>query len=351
MIRLRNPAPRPLPASLALATAGLAAWGVIEDAGTPRAPVTGYDPLAPAGLTVKFSRERLEIRGHTASADHERALRQLLAQRFSGVELVLDLKPQVLPPEHWSRSSLAVIEAIAATHSASAQLEPREISINGVTTDARAFAVRLAGVRAGLPDDVRLRSDVVAVDAVTVTQACRELVETVAKHQVRFEQSSDVIRTASFASLDRLADAARNCTSLGLRIGGHTDSTGDPAWNLHLSKARAQAVADYLAQRGIAADRLFVAGHGADQPVADNETAYGRSLNRRIEIDVAERRPNAGSNLRSDDLRSDNCRSNDCLPDDYRPGSSAPSGLSSPNNSTSNTKLAPGGIAPRPRSP
>ena len=346
MIRLRNPAPRPLPVSLALAAAGLAAWGVIEDAGTPRAPVTGYDPLAPAGLTVKFSRERLEVRGHTASADHERALRQLLAQRFSGIELVLDLKPQVLPPEHWSRSSLAVIDAVAATHSASAQLEPREISINGVTTDARAFAVRLAGVRASLPDDVRLRSDVVAVEAVTVTRACRELVETLAKHQVRFEQSSDVIRTASFANLDRLADAARSCTSLDLRIGGHTDSRGDPAWNLHLSKARAQAVADYLARRGIAADRLFVAGHGADLPIADNETAYGRSLNRRIEIDVAERRPNAAAEYRSDNDRSDND-----LADDYRPGSSAPSGLSSPNNSTSNTKLAPGGIAPRPRSP
>ena len=346
MIRLRNPAPRPLPASLALAAAGLAAWGVIEDAGTARAPVTGYDPLAPAGLTVKFSRERLEVRGHTASADHERALRQLLAQRFSGIELVLDLKPQVLPPEHWNRSSLAVIDAVAVTHSASAQLAPREISINGVTTDARAFAVRLAGVRAGLPDDVRLRSDVVAVDAVTVTQACRELVETVAKHQVRFEQSSDVIRTASFANLDRLADAARNCTSLDLKIGGHTDSTGDPEWNLYLSKARAQAVADYLARHGIAADRLFVAGHGADRPVADNETAYGRSLNRRIEIDVAERRPNAAAEYRSDNNRSENN-----LADDYRPGSSAPSGLSSPNNSTSNTKLAPGGIAPRPRSP
>ena len=346
MIRFRSPTPRPLPVSLALAAAGLAAWGVIEDAGTPRAPVTGYDPLAPAGLTVKFSRERLEIRGHTASADHERALRQLLEQRFSGIELVLDLKPQVLPPEHWSRSSLAVIDAIAVTHSASAQLEPREISINGVTTDARAFAVRLAGVRASLPDDVRLRSDVVAVDAVTVTRACRELVETVAIHQVRFEQSSDVIRTASFASLDRLADAARSCTSLDLKIGGHTDSRGDPAWNLHLSKARAQAVADYLARRGIAADRLFVAGHGADLPIADNETAYGRSLNRRIEIDVAERRPNAAAEYRSDNDRSDND-----LADDYRPGSSAPSGLSSPNNSTSNTKLAPGGIAPRPRSP
>lgn len=341
MIRSRSLALRPLPLSVALAAVGLAAWTVVGDAGTPQAPAIGYDPLAPASLTVTFSRARLEIRGHTASAAHERALRQLLAQRFAGVELVLDLTPQVLPPEHWSRTSLAVLEAIAATHSASARLEPGKLSINGVTTDAQAFATRLDGIRASLPDAARLRSDVVAVDAATVTQACRELVETLAKQRVRFERASDDIRTASFASLDRLAGAARSCDSLDLRIGGHTDSTGDPDWNLRLSKARAQAVADYLAQRGIAADRLFVEGHGAGRPVADNETAYGRSLNRRIEIDIAERRPNAAVEYRSDNN----------LPDDYRPGSSVPSGLSSPNNSTSNTNVAPGGIAPRPRSP
>lgn len=333
IIRSRSLALRPLPLSLALAAVGLAAWTVIGDAGTPRAPVTGYDPLAPASLTVTFSRARLEIRGHSASPDHERALRELLAQRFSGVELVLDLTPQVLPPEHWNRSSLAVLEAIAATHSASARLEPGKLSINGVTTDAQAFATRLDGVRASLPDDARLRSEVVAVDAATVTEACRELIETLAKHRVRFERSSADIRTASFADLDRLADAARNCASLDLRISGHTDSAGDPDWNLRLSKARAQAVADYLVRRGVVVDRLSVEGHGAGRPVADNETAYGRSLNRRIEIDIAERRPNAAAR-------------------DYRPGySSTASGLSSPSNSTSNTNVAPGGIAPRPRSP
>ena len=346
MTHPRSLALRPLSLSVALAAVGLAAWTVVGDAGTPRAPATSYDPLAPASLTVTFSRARLEIRGHTASAAHERALRQLLAQRFAGVELVLDLTPQVLPPEHWNRTSLAVLEAIATTHSASARLEPGELSINGVTTDAQAFATRLDGIRASLPDAARLRSDVVAVDAATVTEACRELVETLAKQRVRFERASDDIRTGSFASLDRLAGAARSCDSLDLRISGHTDSTGDPDWNLRLSKARAQAVADYLAQRGIAADRLFVEGHGAGRPVADNDTAYGRSLNRRIEIDIAERRPNAAAQYRSDNNRSDNN-----LAGDYRPGSSASSGLSSPSNSTSNTNVAPGGIAPRPRSP
>lgn len=320
---------------MALAAAGLAGWSVIEDDTAPQAPAAAYNPLTPATLVLTATRERLEIRGHTASAAHEQALRQLAARRFAGIETVMDLKPQVLVPEHWDHSSLVVLQALAAAHSASARLEPDAISITGVTTDPPAFAMRLDDIRAVLPTDVQFHSDVIAIDVAVATEACRDLIETIGKHRVRFEQSSADIRTASFGTLDRLADAARSCPSLDLRIGGHTDSAGDPAWNLHLSESRAQAVADYLMQRGVASDRLLVAGHGDRRPVGDNDTPYGRSLNRRIEIEIADESPDARGSGPG-----------------YPPGSSsAPTGLSSPSSSTSNTSVAPGGIAPRPRSP
>ena len=51
-----------------------------------------------------------------------------------------------------------------------------------------------------------------------------------------------------------------------------------------MSQARAQAVADYLIANGVAADRLVVEGRGSSEPIADNDTRYGRSLNRRIEF-------------------------------------------------------------------
>ena len=59
---------------------------------------------------------------------------------------------------------------------------------------------------------------------------------------------------------------------------------GDPAFNLELSRQRAQSVADYLVDGGVALDRLIVEGAGATQPVADNTTSYGRRQNRRIEF-------------------------------------------------------------------
>jgi outer membrane protein OmpA-like peptidoglycan-associated protein len=73
-----------------------------------------------------------------------------------------------------------------------------------------------------------------------------------------------------------------------LRISGHTDSTGNPDKNRELSLARAEAVATYIASKGISRDRLISEGHGADKPIADNATKDGRQQNRRIEFQVVQ---------------------------------------------------------------
>lgn len=69
-----------------------------------------------------------------------------------------------------------------------------------------------------------------------------------------------------------------------IRIEGHTDSTGSKAANLALSMKRAQAVVDYLVNRGVKRARLEAAGRGDYDPVADNSTEAGRTRNRRIEL-------------------------------------------------------------------
>lgn len=66
---------------------------------------------------------------------------------------------------------------------------------------------------------------------------------------------------------------------------GHTDSKGPEAYNQKLSEKRAQAVADYLVNKGVSSDRLTVRGMGETQPITDNATLEGRALNRRVEIE------------------------------------------------------------------
>jgi outer membrane protein OmpA-like peptidoglycan-associated protein len=74
-----------------------------------------------------------------------------------------------------------------------------------------------------------------------------------------------------------------------MEIEGHTDAVGSDQYNLKLSESRANSVRDYLVQSGLTADRIIaVRGLGKVQPVATNDTAEGRQMNRRVEIIIAD---------------------------------------------------------------
>ena len=71
-------------------------------------------------------------------------------------------------------------------------------------------------------------------------------------------------------------------------MAGHTDDTGTRDANVALSRARAQAVANYMVTAGFNSARLIVEGYGPDRPSADNATLEGRAENRRIEFRIQE---------------------------------------------------------------
>ncbi len=67
-------------------------------------------------------------------------------------------------------------------------------------------------------------------------------------------------------------------------VAGHTDSSGDPTYNMGLSLRRAQSVADYLVETGVPAEKIRVIGRGANEPLVSNATLDGRMQNRRVDI-------------------------------------------------------------------
>ncbi len=69
-------------------------------------------------------------------------------------------------------------------------------------------------------------------------------------------------------------------------VAGHTDSRGSDSYNQALSERRANSVAQYLMQKGVAAARIDAVGFGEKHPIADNGTAEGRALNRRVELSL-----------------------------------------------------------------
>jgi outer membrane protein OmpA-like peptidoglycan-associated protein len=96
---------------------------------------------------------------------------------------------------------------------------------------------------------------------------------------VRFATGSAALTPDSRATLDRTLGCV---TDASYEVAGHTDSVGNAAANLTLSKARADAVVAYLRTQGLDTSRMTTVGFGQTRPIADNATEEGRAQNRRI---------------------------------------------------------------------
>lgn len=101
---------------------------------------------------------------------------------------------------------------------------------------------------------------------------------------VLFEVNKEILKPGAHNDLDRLVNFLKEYDERDVNIQGHTDATGEAAYNRDLSERRAEAVKEYLVSRGIDKDRISTSGRGESMPVASNETAAGRQLNRRVEI-------------------------------------------------------------------
>lgn len=107
-----------------------------------------------------------------------------------------------------------------------------------------------------------------------------------ARNAIFFGSGAASIAAESDDALDELAIDLAACPRATVHIEGHTDSDGDEASNLALSVARAEAVVDALVRRGVSPDRLYAVGYGETSPIADNATAQGKRVNRRIVVTV-----------------------------------------------------------------
>jgi outer membrane protein OmpA-like peptidoglycan-associated protein len=101
---------------------------------------------------------------------------------------------------------------------------------------------------------------------------------------VNFDFDKSAIRQEDLDSIDKDVASLDSWGNVNIEVAGHTDSRGSDEYNMKLSQRRADAVRNYLASKGIAADRLFTKGYGESQPVADNATDEGRFKNRRVEL-------------------------------------------------------------------
>ena len=111
---------------------------------------------------------------------------------------------------------------------------------------------------------------------------------------IQFPVGQSIIMPDNYGLLSKVQRAIRTFGEPDVVIEGHTDSTGSDEVNEHLSQQRAESVRDYLvANKTLPEEKIVAIGYGSKRPLASNETAEGRAINRRIDV-VISPMPQAG---------------------------------------------------------
>lgn len=113
-----------------------------------------------------------------------------------------------------------------------------------------------------------------------------EIGQTIRLNNIFFDTGLATLREESESELENLKKLLSDNDEMTIEISGHTDNVGNDANNLKLSSDRAQAVVQWLLDRGIDTSRLTSKGYGETKPISDNKTEEGKQLNRRVEFTI-----------------------------------------------------------------
>ena len=109
---------------------------------------------------------------------------------------------------------------------------------------------------------------------------------TLKEDAIRFDNNKSTLTSLAKTNLDKLLPVFKEYADTNIQIYGYTDNVGTPAYNLTLSDKRAESVKNYLISKGLSSTRFKTTGLGIADPIATNDTAEGRSQNRRVEFAI-----------------------------------------------------------------
>ena len=203
-----------------------------------------------------------------------------------GADKVLDQITigQVTTPANWSDYVQKLITPDLK------QVSKGQLKVDGTTVSVRGEVANEAQ-RQRIASDfaTRLNPTYTVTNGLRVSAADQGVLDrTLANRIVEFESGQAVLTPTGRAILDEMGAAMLKLKGQKVEIIGHTDNVGLRASNQNLSQARAEAVRNYLAGKGIPAETLVASGSGPDRPIASNDTVEGRARNRRIEFRMAQ---------------------------------------------------------------
>lgn len=217
---------------------------------------------------------------------NEKMKTELLAKAYTsyGQQNVID-RVQIRPvaiASNWSHTvSNLITDDLKKVKQGKLTVRGTEIHLTGKLSNPVEIQSTQSRLQNLTPANFRLNTQL------SVNQAEQQIIDIALKNRIiEFESGSAVLAVSGIQILDEMVAALKRVNGKKIKISGHTDSSGDTAKNLALSKQRADAVRTYLIQKNISPESLSTEGLGSKKPVADNTTAEGRKRNRRIEFEV-----------------------------------------------------------------
>lgn len=169
----------------------------------------------------------------------------------------------------------------AAADAAAAKAAAEQAALQAKEQAARDEAARAQAATAALRAQLLQQLN----EVLQTTDTPRGLVVNMA--DVLFQTGKYALSQDAQLKLAKLSGIIQAHPGLNLAIEGHTDTTGSTDFNMKLSQQRADTVREFLISQGMSPDTITAKGMGQENPVADNSTAAGRKLNRRVEIIVS----------------------------------------------------------------
>ncbi len=263
-----------------------------------RPPEEGNDdPGAPAvpefvgSLTEDGS---LQMRGRIPDEQIRRAVEGYAAARFGTANVLSETRLDAGLPQGWPVRVMVGLEALSQLNHGTVLVRQDIIDLRGVTgsEDVRQEVSQLLSDRLGGGSDfeveIRYDSTLNPVEDLPTPEECVQRINSILSiQQITFAPGSTDIEETAAGTIDTIAEALRQCQTVAMEIGGHTDSQGRETMNLRLSQGRAETVLNEIMARRVLTSNLTAKGFGETRPIADNESEEGREANRRIEFRLA----------------------------------------------------------------
>lgn len=188
----------------------------------------------------------------------------------------------VVAPPNWSNSVQKILNPqLHQVKKGQLQVDGNEVRIRGQVANEAQRQQLVSQMATSLASSYSIK------DGLTVQSAAQSSLDrTLGNRIIEFDSGSSNLREISKLILKEIAAEISRLGGKTVEIVGHTDNEGSASNNLILSRARAEAVRQYLAQLGISPAQLTTTGMGAGQPVASNDDEEGRRRNRRIEFRI-----------------------------------------------------------------